>query len=126
MLRICHTNANDLMGDSLILIEIITAIISIVFLVRTWVMFDNIKDIRDFLLKDYDVPRGQFLLFAFRKMNAGKEAVLKIHQVVTRKDQQDEEFFEIVAIGPEVSYVRSTKNGKEYAVNNDLLVPYEK
>lgn len=114
------------MDEFLILIEIITAIISIVFLVRTWAMFDNIKDIRDFLLKDYDVPRGQFLLFAFRKRNFGKEDVLKINQVVTRKDQQDEEFFEIIAIGPEVSYVRSIKNGKEYALNNDLLVPYEK
>ena len=114
------------MEEFLVFIGIITAIISIVFLVRTWVMFDNIKDIRDFLLKDYDVPRGQFLLFAFRKRNAGKEDVLKINQVVTRKDQQDEEFFEIVAIGPELSYVRSTKNGKEYAVNNDLLVPYGK
>ena len=59
-------------------------------------------------------------------MNAGKEEVLKINQVVTRKDQQDEEFFEIVAIGPELSYVRSAKNGKVYAVKNDLLVPYEK
>ena len=114
------------MEEFLVFIGIITAIISIVFLVRTWVMFDNIKDIRDFLLKDYDVPRGQFLLFAFRKMNAGKEDVLKINQVVTRKDQQDDEFFEIVAIGPELSYVRSMKNGKEYALNNDLLVPYEK
>lgn len=114
------------MGEFLILIDIITAIISIVFLVRTWAMFDNIKDIRDFLLKDYDVPRGQFLLFAFRKRNAGKEDVLRINQVVTRKDQQEEEFFEIIAIGPEVSYVRSMKNGKEYALNNDLLVPYGK
>ena len=126
MLRICHTSANDLMEEFLVFIGIIIAIISIVFLVRTWEMFDNIKDIRDFLLKDYVVPRGQFWRLAFRKRNFGKEAVLKVDQVVTRKDQQDEEFFEIVAIGPELSYVRSAKNGKVYAVKNDLLVPYEK
>ena len=53
MLRICHTSANDLMEEFLVFIGIIIAIISIVFLVRTWEMFDNIKDIRDFLVKDY-------------------------------------------------------------------------
>ena len=114
------------MADYLVIIEVISAIISIIFLVRTWVMFDNIKDIRDFLLKDYDVSRGQFLNFAFRKMNAGKDDVLKVNQVVTCKDQQDDVLYEIIAIGPDVSYVRSIKTGKEYVVENELLVPYKK
>lgn len=114
------------MSDFLVIINIIAAIISIAFLVRTWVMFDNIMDIRDFLLKDYDVPRGSVKNVVFKKMADNKDDKLKVNQVVIRKDQQDDELFEIIAIGPDVSYVRSTKNDQEYAVENELLVPYKK
>lgn len=115
----------------LVIINIIAAIISIAFLVRTWVMFNNIKDIRenirdvrDFLLKDYDVPQGQFLEIVLHKMNSSKDVRLKANQKVTRKDQQNNEIYEIIATGPDVSYVRSKKTWREYIVNNELLVPY--